>query len=183
MAIWGQMMRTSGLARGLAAIFVAIVFGSQSLAWAQTEVRLRPGNSKYAGSFELPLNKSRVLNIESGFVDILIGNPAIADALPLTDRTLYVLGKTIGSTTVSIFGRNSDTKVLLAVLDLVVTHDLDGIKRRYYELMPAQRIQVRSAHDAIILSGTVSSATHVANALAIAERYAPGKVTNMLRVR
>ncbi len=176
-------MSTRGFARCLATMFVAFLVGCQWPAWAQTEVRLRPGPSKYAGSYEVPINKSGVLRIDTPFVDILVGNANIADALPLTDRSIYVLGKALGSTSLSLYGRNGDAKTLLAIVDLVVTHDLAGIKRHMFELLPAERIQVRTAQDAVVLSGTVASATHVANALAIAERYAPGKVTNMLRVK
>jgi pilus assembly protein CpaC len=129
------------------------------------------------------VNKSRVLRIDNAFTDVLVGNPNIADALPLTDRSLYVLGKSLGSTTLSIYGRNGDAKTLIAVVDLVVTHDLDGIKRRLHDLMPQERILIRSAHDAVVLSGTLSSAKSVADAAAVAERFAPGKVTNMLKVK
>ena len=95
------------------ATMIVILFGVQAAAWAQTEVRLRPGPSKYAGTLEIAVNKSRVLRLDTPFADILVGNASIADALPLTDRSLYVLGKTLGSTTLSIYGRNGDAKTLV----------------------------------------------------------------------
>jgi pilus assembly protein CpaC len=162
---------------------VALLFVAVAGSAAAQEVRLRLGPNKYAGSLEVALNKSRVLRLETSFTDILVGNPGIADALPLTDRSLYVLGKGLGSTTLSIYGRDGDVKTLVAVVDLVITQDLDGIKRRLHDLMPQERIAVRSAHDSVVLSGTVSSAKHVADAMALAERFAPGKVTNMLKVK
>ena len=42
------------------------------------------------------VNKSQVLRSDRPFAKALIGNPEIADVLPLTDQSLYVLGKKIG---------------------------------------------------------------------------------------
>ena len=48
--------------------------------------------------------------------------------------------------------------------------------------MPGEPIEVRTANDGIVLSGTVSSIRKLENALLIAERYAPERVLNMMVV-
>ena len=50
----------------------------------------------HAGSLEVPVNKGQVLKVDRAFGQALIGNPAIADIMPLNERSLYVLGKATG---------------------------------------------------------------------------------------
>jgi pilus assembly protein CpaC len=65
----------------------------------------------------------------------------------------------------------------------MVSYDTEGIKRRLFELMPSEQIEVRGSADSVILSGTVAGANHAANAQAVAESFAPGKITNLLQVK
>jgi pilus assembly protein CpaC len=85
------------------------------------------------------------------FSRVVVGNPAIADVLPLSDRTLYILGKQIGLTNLSIYALNNQP---LAVVDLSVSQDIQGLKSRLNELLPNENVEVRSANRALILSGT-----------------------------
>src|SRR5262249_1601111 len=39
------------------------------------------------------VNKSRTLRIEKPFASAVVGSPDIVDALPMSDRTLYIQGK------------------------------------------------------------------------------------------
>jgi pilus assembly protein CpaC len=64
-----------------------------------------------------------------------------------------------------------------------VTQDISGLKAKLFELLPGQTIEVRSANDSVVLSGTVPSAAAAGRAVAIAEKYAPKKVVNLLQVR
>src|SRR3546814_2696472 len=99
--------------------------------------------------------------------------------MPLTNRSLYVLGKKPGSTSLTLYDRN---KNLIAVVDLVVGPDVMGLKKQLHDLMPNERVGARISNDAIVLSGIVSSGTAVDRARQIAETYAPGKVVNMMAV-
>lgn len=133
----------------------------------------------HAGTLEVPLNKGQVLKVDRPFAQALIGNPAIADIMPLTDRSLYVLGKATGSTSLTLYDQG---KTLIAVVDLVVGPDILGLRRQLSELIPTEKIGARASNESIVLSGVVSSAPVVARALQIAETYAPGKVVNMMSV-
>src|SRR3546814_10129077 len=106
----------------------------------------------------VPVDKSQVLRLDVAFADLLVGNAEVADVLALTDRSIYVLGKKPGSTSLTVYGRNRE---LIAVMDLVVTVDVEGLKARLFELMPDEAIEVRAAGESVILSGRVSSAVRV----------------------
>lgn len=146
---------------------------------AKPKITALSGESRFAGDFEVPVNKSQILRVDKPFKDVLVGNSEIADVVPLTNRTLYILGKELGATSLSIYGPG---KSLLAIVDLVVTHNVDGLKGKIFELFPDEKIEVRSVNDSIVLSGPVSSAARMGSITELAERFAPGKVTNMMAV-
>ncbi len=157
---------------------VALALASPAL--GQTSIVSQVGDTKHAGEFVVPVNKSQVLRIDVPFADLLVGNPEIADVLALTDRSIYVLGKAVGSTSLTVYGRN---KSLLAVMDLVVGPDTEGLKARLFELMPDERIEIRAVNGSVVLSGVVSNASALSQAVAMAENYAPGLVTNLMAVK
>ena len=140
---------------------------------------LRLDNSARAGEILVPLNKSQVIEVDRPFAEVSIGNPEIADVVPLTRDTLYVFGKQFGTTSLTI--TNSEGG-LIAVVDLVVSYDTEGLRAQMFQLLPGEAIEVRPASDGLVLSGRLSNAMRMQRALALAERYAPGKITNLMEV-
>lgn len=126
------------------------------------------------------VSRAVTLVADARISEILIGNPEIADVVALTDRSLYVLGKKIGVTSVSVL---NDQKRILAVLSVEVTFDIDGLRKSLVTHVPSSGIQVASVNGKVLLTGTASDAMTLSRTLAIAEQYAPGAVTNALTVR
>jgi pilus assembly protein CpaC len=116
----------------------------------------------------VPLYKSRVLSASSAIARVSVGNPDIADILILRERELYVLGKDLGTTNVLLWD-NSDQ--LVGSVAVEVTHDLDGLKRKLFELFPNERIEIYAAQRSIVLAGSVSSAANMDAALQLARGY------------
>ncbi|HVH49473.1 MAG TPA: type II and III secretion system protein family protein [Sphingomicrobium sp.] len=133
----------------------------------------------HAGELAVPVNKSQVLRSDRPYAKALIGNPEIADVLPLTDRSLYVLGKKTGTTSLTLYDRSN---MLIAVVDVAVGPDVTSLKRQLSELMPGDSVGARMSNDSVVLEGVVSSAPAADRAVQIAETYAPGKVVNLLSI-
>jgi pilus assembly protein CpaC len=131
----------------------------------------------HAGELAVPVNKSQVIRADRAYSRALIGNPEVADVLPLTDRSLYVLGKKTGTTSLTLYDRSNS---LIAVMDVSVGPDVTGLKRQLSELMPGNQLGARMSNDSIVLEGIVSNAAAADRAVQLAETYAPGKVVNML---
>jgi pilus assembly protein CpaC len=140
---------------------------------------VRLDNAARAGELLVPLNKSQVIEVDRPFAEVSIGNPEIADVVPLTRDSLYVFGKQFGTTSLTITDSNGG---LIAVVDLVVSYDIEGLKGQMFQLLPGEAIEVRPASDGLVLSGRLSNAMRMQRALALAERYAPGKITNLMEV-
>ena len=139
-------------------------------------------SARHGGELVVAKNKSEVLRIDVPYTDLLVSNPKIADVVGLTDRSVYVLGKEFGTASLMIYGKK---KRLITVLNIVVSHDIEGLKTRLHDVFPNEKIEVRSAAASILLSGTVSSSTKLARIMAIAKQYAPdpAEVVNGLSVR
>jgi pilus assembly protein CpaC len=131
----------------------------------------------HAGEVAVPVNKSQVIRSDRPYAKALIGNPEVADVLPLTDQSLYVLGKKMGTTSLTLYDRGN---MLIAVVDVVVGPDVISLRRQLSELMPADGVGARISNDSIVLEGVVPDAVAADRAVQIAETYAPGKVVNML---
>ena len=173
------MLKRFGLQTFIFATLMAFAMAIAIQSWAQPKIVVQGDETRHAGEFVVPINKSQVLQLDVPFADLLVGNSGIADVLALTDRTVYILGKALGSTSLTIYGRD---KNLIAVLDLVVSPDIEGLKARLFEIMPDQKIEARTANGAVVLSGTVSGNSTMDKILAVSERFAPGLVTNLMTV-
>jgi pilus assembly protein CpaC len=155
----------------------ALAFGATP-ATAQVAT-LSADQGLHAGELVVPVAKSQVLRSDRPFAKALIGNPEVADVLPLTDRSLYVLGKKAGTTSLTLYDRNNG---LIAVMDVAVGPDVLGLRRQLSELFPAGQMGARLSNGAIVLQGVVPSGPMADRAVQLAETYAPGKVVNLLSV-
>ena len=159
------------------ALGAAIVAGTAP-AFAQVTV-MSDTEGVRAGELQVPINKSQVLRVDRAYGKALVGNPDIADVLPLTDRSLYVLGKKLGTTSLTLYDRRNQ---LIAVVDVAVGPDVLGLRRQLSELMPTDKVGARMSNDSIVLDGIVSSGPAADRAMQLAGTYAPGKVVNMMSI-
>lgn len=132
-----------------------------------------------ASPLTVPMNRAVVVEADQPFAELSIANPGIADISTLSDRTIYVLGKAPGRTTMTLLGPNG---ALIANVDVQVSLDVAEFKERLQQIIPDEKIEVRTANDGIVLSGIVSSIAKLDRALDLAERYAPGRVSNLMSV-
>ncbi len=167
----------------------ALVGVSVALAAALTTVALAPlpaaaqslrvMSGTASSPLNVPMNRAVVVEADAPFAEISIANPSIADISTLSDRTIYVLGKTPGRTTLTLLGADGR---LITNVEVRVTPDIAEFKERLRQILPGEPIEVRTANDGIVLSGVVSSAARLDRALDLAERYAPGRVSNLMGV-
>ena len=156
----------------LAAVAAAALVAAQP---AMAQVSVADGLT--AGSLEVPVNKSQVVRADRAYSKALIGNPEIADIVPISQTSVYVLGKKPGTTSLTLYDRANR---LIAVLDVVVGPDVSTLKRQLSELMPGAGVSARMSNESVILEGMVRNAVEADKAVQIAETYAPGKVVNLI---
>ena len=132
-----------------------------------------------SGALNVPMNRAVVVESETPFAELSIANPGIADISTLSDRTIYVLGKAPGRTTLTLLGPDGR---LITNVEVQVSPDVAEFKERLRQILPNESIEVRTANDGIVLSGTVSSIQKLDRALDLSQRYAPDRVSNLMSV-
>ena len=147
-----------------------------SIAAAETLRVMRNGTGSMLG---VPMNRAVVVESETPFAELSIANPSIADISTLSDRTIYVLGKAPGTTTLTLLDAQGR---LITNVEVRVAADISEFKERLRQILPNEKIEVRTANDGIVLSGTASSTQKLQRALDLAERYAPERVSNLMSV-
>ena len=110
--------------------------------------------------------KSRTLRLEKPFAQAVVGAPDIADVLPMSDRVIYIQGKKIGTTNVSVFDQD---KNLISVIDLEVTIDIQNIAKKIRSGTESSGIHVSSSNNQIVLSGEARNSVDADRAVAIAK--------------
>ncbi|ABG31717.1 type II and III secretion system protein family protein [Roseobacter denitrificans] len=173
-------MKTNGILKaallGLAISVSPIAFTAPLSAQAEA---LRIIARETSETLNVSQNRAVVVESEIPFAELSIANPGIADISSLSDRSIYVLGKVPGITTLTLLDAAGQ---LITNVEVRVAPDLTEFKERLRQILPGEAIEVRTANDGIVLSGQVSSSQRLSKALELAARYAPDRVSNLMTV-
>ncbi|HEU4651503.1 MAG TPA: type II and III secretion system protein family protein [Croceibacterium sp.] len=134
----------------------------------------------HAGELDVPINKSQVVTADRAIDRAMVGNAAIADVVPISERSVYLLGKGMGTTSLTLYDAANR---VIAVMDVSVGPDVDSLRRQFASLIPGQPIVADVSNGSLVLSGMVSDPGAADRAAAIAAAYAgQGKVVNLISV-
>ena len=136
--------------------------------------------SKNVQALGLVLGKSTIVDVPVPIKRASLANPAIADAIVLSPKQIYVTGKGFGSTNLTLWGKDDQ---ILAIFDVEVVLDVARLTQQFSQLLPEEtNLHLTCSNDHLTLSGTISSPAKLSQALAVAEAYAPKKVINLLKI-
>ncbi|RWF02439.1 type II and III secretion system protein family protein [Mesorhizobium sp.] len=127
----------------------------------------------------LPMSQSVMIQVNATLGDIVVGDEKIADAQPMTDRTLYVIGKSAGTTTVNLF---SEDKRSLGVIQIEVGVDVSDMAQAIRQVAPRARIDIGSVNGKVRLGGHVKDGATLAAILQVAQQYGPDAIINAVTV-
>ena len=146
------------------ALFSPITVGE-----AQAQRVLAISAAKRTALVTVAVGKTEDLRIDAPFTDVTVGDPEVADVTPLTDRTLSILGKKIGTTRVSVY---AEGKKAIGIFDVEVSYDVSRLSTELHRMMGGG-IKVSSVNGRIMLSGTSHDAATLDRAVVIARQFAP----------
>ena len=181
---WRHRDRASGaggwlrdLALALAVALAAAIVGFVADAHAQERV-IRIGGNNRTGMVLVTIGKSQDVRTDQSFVNVTVGDPDVADVNPLTDHSLSILGKKIGTTRVSVY---AEDKKLVGIFDVEVTYDISRLSNELKRRFPGSHVQASSVNGRIMLSGEVSDAATLDKAVTVARQFGP-EIINSLSV-
>ena len=129
------------------------------------------------GSLEIPLGKSRVVTSDELIARAMIGSPETADILPVTSHSVYVIGKKMGTTSLTLYDAGGR---VTSMMNVAVGPDIDALGQQLRKLIPGDLIEAHIANDSIVLTGLVNNPADAARAVHLAQAFAGDKVINMI---
>ena len=173
---WRRSNKTTGADNWLRDLAIAMVIAVAATllfmagdAYAQDRIVQINGANRTA-MVTVTLGKSQDVRTGSSFVDVMVGDPNVADVNPLTDHTLSILGKKIGTTRVQVY---AEGKKLIGIFDVEVNYDISRLANELKRQFPGSRLRASSVNGRIMLSGDVTDAATLDKAVTIARQFSP----------
>lgn len=160
----------------IAALAATLALAPAALAAQESFVPLGKGG---VTPIELSPGFTLTLNTSASYSDVVVGNPAVADAFPLSDTSAYVQGKTAGATNISFYDAE---KHLLGSVILKVAVDFDDLQRAIRNAVPSAEVSVANVNGRIRLSGSVKDGVDLKRVVEIASQFSADPVVNAIRV-
>ena len=166
-----SLLMQKGIGAALAATLGAAVIFAPANAQERFEDH-SGGAAQKAHSIQMGVGKSVVLDLPRDAAEVVVGNPAIANAIVRTPRKIYVMGAAQGQTTV--FAVDSDGRQF-AKYEISIGRDVGELGPLLKAAVPRSEIVARTVNDLIILTGFVTSPADAQRAVDIAKGFAAKK--------
>jgi pilus assembly protein CpaC len=129
----------------------------------------------------LPFGKSAVVDLPADAKDVLVTNPAVADAVMRSRRRISILGVSPGETDAVFF---DDAGQRILSLDIRVSKDSSGLAASLDRLLPGSHVRVESVNDSLVLAGDVANSADADKAMRLAARFVakPEQVVNLMSI-
>lgn len=176
-----RIMKTQAL-RLLAAVVIAAGAASAPapLALAQQVVRVGVG-SDAAQSLSLPRGESAVIELPVDARDVMLSNPAVADAVLQSPRRIVLMGLSPGTTDALFFDAAGRQILSLSVR---VGAPVGALQETIRRIAPNAQVTAEAVNGSIILTGTVDSAGESERIERVAATFVerPDQILNMLSI-
>jgi pilus assembly protein CpaC len=160
-------LRDLAIALGVALVVSLLCMVGDAYAQART---IQISGSNRTAMVTVTIGKSQDVHTGDSFVDVMVGDPEVADVNPLTDHTLSILGKKIGTTRVSVY---AEGKKLIGIFDVEVSYDITRLTNELKRRFAGSHLQASSVNGRIMLSGEVADAATLDKAVTIARQFGP----------
>ncbi len=159
----------------LATAFVA--FSQASPAFSQRVVdnpiayRVAAPNQR----LEMIVNTSRILVFDHAIPRLMVNNPSLIRATPLSESEIQLSALTPGVTQVNLWDENKK----VYVVDVIVTADARELQELLRTEFPTASIRVRPLASSIVLSGYVATSQDVGRVVRMSQDYYPQVINNL----
>src|SRR3989338_1547636 len=124
--------------------------------------------NSFAKVINVSIDGAEVVKFEQTISEVFIANPDIADVQLSDKHTLYLFGKSVGST--QIFAMDKNGKEVLNA-EIVVNFNLKNFNELISSYDPYGLVEIKSIPGGILLEGPVESAVIAENIRSLAEKY------------
>ncbi|MEM9732173.1 MAG: type II and III secretion system protein family protein [Pseudomonadota bacterium] len=152
---------------GLATITQSVTLNAATAqdAVANNYVRITEESASRPRGIRLGLNKSIVVDLPAVANDVLVANPAVADAVMRTSKRIYLFGKEQGQTNIFVF---DSTGKQIAAMEITVERDVVGLEASINRLIPNANVRAEIINGSVVLTGSVASPADAKKAVELA---------------
>lgn len=126
---------------------------------------------------KLPVSQAVTVVVSEPVGKVVSADTAIADAQPITDKSIYLVGRAFGTTTVNLYSAAGAPVGLLAV---EVGADTADMTRSIRAALPTSSVKVSTVNGRVRLSGSVPDSVSMQKVLDIVAQYGSPAVINTL---
>lgn len=127
----------------------------------------------------LPVSQAVTVTISDAVGKIVSADPGIADAQPITDRSLYLVGRSFGTTTVNLY---SDEGAPVGLIAVEVGADTADMTRSIRDALPSTKVKIATVNGRIRVSGTVPDQLSMDKVLEIVGQYGSPAIINTMTI-
>ncbi|WP_374515912.1 type II and III secretion system protein family protein [Brevundimonas sp.] len=166
------------IAVALAGLSVAVAAPAPT-SLAQTRAAVSMGSQSQL--INLPRGSSMAVDLPADARDVIVPNPAVAEAMLHSPRRITVIGLAPGETDAVVLD-NAGRAILS--LRIRVDAGVSALQDTLDRVVPGSRVRAEAVNDSIILTGVVSSPGQADRASQVARAFvsAPEKIINMMTI-
>lgn len=127
----------------------------------------------------LPVSQALTVTISGPVGKVVSADSVVAEAQPITDRSLYLVGRTFGTTTVSLF---SEAGVPVGLLAVEVGADTADMTASIRAALPSSDVRVSTVNGRVQVSGSVPDDVSMQKVLEIVGQYGSPAVINTMTI-
>ncbi len=162
--------------RALPALLLLACASCAGAALAADKARMVQLSPEASQSLTVAIAATETFRTTSAYVDLVVGDPEIADVMPLTDQSFYIHGRKLGTTTISAYNA---ARALVGSIEVEVSYNTHRLQAELRRRIPGSRIDVSSINGRIVLSGSVSDSVTIEKAIEFAKQFGNEVVNSM----
>jgi pilus assembly protein CpaC len=159
--------------RTVALALTAMLAAALALAAAPSRAQERSASANSVHTMSVPVTIGKTVDVridDLSIASISVGDPEIADANPLTDHKVSILGKKAGTTRITLYDEDRKQS---KIFDVEVSYDISRLSAEIGRLSGGG-IKVSSVNGRIMLSGNAPDSVSLDRAVVIARQFSNG---------
>jgi pilus assembly protein CpaC len=151
--------------------FAAPTSGQQQVAASSVKFQVKGA----AERLDMTVNTSRIVEFQFDVPKILVNNPELVRAVPISPRSIQLSALRSGVTQLNVWDANEN----ITSLDVTILGDVAELDGTLKTLFPSASLQLRPLNSSLYISGFVSKAEMVGSIMRVAQDYFPNIINDM----
>lgn len=128
---------------------------------------------------QVEINKGQMVRLPRPASSVVIADPATADIQVVSPKLVFVHGKKVGETSLTVIGAN-DEEIFTATVE--VTHNLSSLERAVKRVAPDADVSFKTVDGGLVMDGSAASVQDSENIRSVAAAFVGDKekLVNMI---